>query len=396
MSEEITVKVNSYGPGRPLGLVYFDPVSGKKKAKSAGTADWREAERLAGELEKELRSGRYAPASKITWKEFRERFEREHVAALAESSHASYQAALNHVERVLNPDRLAKLTTAVMSDFRNKLRSGDEAKARKPMKETTIDTTCRHVKAALRWAESMGLMVKAPKVQAASPKAARARAVTTEEYERMLEAVPKVRPRDADAWTCLVTGLWLSGLRIGEAVRLSWDPDAGFMVDLGGRRPRFRIYSEAQKARRDETLPMTPDFAEWLLSTFPEGEREGLVFKMGVKRNEAGSIVSAIGKKAGVVTNKATNKRGSAHDLRRAFGTRWARKVMPATLQRLMRHADIGTTMKYYVGIDADDMADELWEKFGNTSGNNAPSSPRNEEGESPAATDETPSHDRG
>jgi hypothetical protein len=56
MREEIVVKVNSYGPGRPLSLVYFDPISGKKKAKSAGTTSWREAERLAGELEKELRA----------------------------------------------------------------------------------------------------------------------------------------------------------------------------------------------------------------------------------------------------------------------------------------------------------------------------------------------------
>ena len=48
MSNEIAVKVNSYGPSRPLSLVYFDPISGKKKAKSAGTTDWRDAERLAG------------------------------------------------------------------------------------------------------------------------------------------------------------------------------------------------------------------------------------------------------------------------------------------------------------------------------------------------------------
>jgi integrase len=50
-----------------------------------------------------------------------------------------------------------------------------------------------------------------------------------------------------------------------------------------------------------------------------------------------------------------------AHDLRRRFGTRWARRVMPATLQLMMRHKSIETTMKYYVGQDADDVADELW-----------------------------------
>ena len=61
MQDEFQVKVHSYGPTRPLSLVYVDPISGKKKAKSAGTSDWREAERLAGELQKELEAGRYAP-----------------------------------------------------------------------------------------------------------------------------------------------------------------------------------------------------------------------------------------------------------------------------------------------------------------------------------------------
>ena len=370
MSDEITVKVHSYGQDRPLSLVYFDPVSGKKKAKSSGTTDWREAERLAGELEKELRAGRYVSPSRITWADFRKRFEQEHVATLAESSHDTYKAALNHLERVLNPDRLVKLTSSAMSEFRKRMRTGNKEKGWEPMKETRLDTVCRHIKAALHWAESMGLLAKAPKIQAGSPKTARARAVTGEEFERMLQAVSEVRPNDPQVWTNFITGLWLSGLRLGEAVCLSWDPDAEFSVDLSGRRPRFRIYSEAQKSRRDETLPMTPDFAGWLLSAFPNEQREGLVFKVGVKRNEAGVIVSLIGKKAGVVTNKATDKRGSAHDLRRAFGTRWAKRVMPATLQRLMRHANIGTTMTFYVGINADDIADELWEKFGNTSGN--------------------------
>jgi hypothetical protein len=59
--------------------------------------------------------------------------------------------------------------------------------------------------------------------------------------------------------------------------------------------------------------------------------------------------------------DKAEGKYASAHDLRRAFGTRWARRVVPAVLQRLMRHANIETTMEYYVGLEADELAEELW-----------------------------------
>ena len=69
-------------------------------------------------------------------------------------------------------------------------------------------------------------------------------------------------------------------------------------------------------------------------------------------------IVSAIGKEAGVVVNEAEEKYGSAHDLRRLFGTRWASRVKPATLQLLMRHKSIETTLKYSVSQDADEVAD--------------------------------------
>lgn len=43
---------------------------------------------------------------------------------------------------------------------------------------------------------------------------------------------------------------------------------------------------------------------------------------------------------------------------------------MPAILKRLMRHADISTTMGYYVDMDADEMASDLWAKFGTEIGN--------------------------
>ena len=34
-------------------------------------------------------------------------------------------------------------------------------------------------------------------------------------------------------------------------------------------------------------------------------------------------------------------------------------------LKKLMRHADIFTTLKYYVALDSDDLGQELWKQFG-------------------------------
>jgi integrase len=112
--------------------------------------------------------------------------------------------------------------------------------------------------------------------------------------------------------------------------------------------------------------------------------------------NEVGKVISTIGEKAKVVVSrstkrvkekadgqkrtveKETTKFASAHDLRRAFCTRWAKRVMPATLQRLARHSHISTTLNYYVAATAGDIAADLWREFGNTSGNNqAPAAPK-------------------
>jgi integrase len=103
-------------------------------------------------------------------------------------------------------------------------------------------------------------------------------------------------------------------------------------------------------------------------------------------RRLVGPIVSTIGEEAGVIVDERTKrikakgdkpahdvavrKFASAHDLRRAFGVRWAGKVMPTVLRELMRHEDIGTTMKFYVGQNAEKTAEAVWAVVGNIQGN--------------------------
>ncbi len=57
-------------------------------------------------------------------------------------------------------------------------------------------------------------------------------------------------------------------------------------------------------------------------------------------------------------------KYASAHDLRRAFGERWAARIMPAQLKELMRHESIETTLRYSVGTHAERAADACWDAF--------------------------------
>ena len=99
----------------------------------------------------------------------------------------------------------------------------------------------------------------------------------------------------------------------------------------------------------------------------PNADRQAR--RAGVQQGK-GRGLGGDGDNAGIIVNKAEGEYASAHELRRAVGTGWAKRVMPAVLQRLMRHADIGTTMEYYVSTTADDVADDLWAKFPGTADN--------------------------
>ena len=92
-----------------------------------------------------------------------------------------------------------------------------------------------------------------------------------------------------------------------KSLTLSWDQDAPFQVDLTGRRPAFRIYAEAQKSGRDEVLPMTPDFAQWLLQT-PEAERVGRVFKLMAEHVQQADGTREVGRI--VVPDRQEGRRG--------------------------------------------------------------------------------------
>lgn len=123
------------------------------------------------------------------------------------------------------------------------------------------------------------------------------------------QAMKRAKARQAaivESWYHLLRGLWLSGLRLGEAVNLHWTDERKLCVDLTGRRPMFRIRAEAEKGNKDRVLPLSPEFAEFLLTT-PEDERHGYVFNPLPRRSQSSrlrlqavsDVIREIGKTAG-------------------------------------------------------------------------------------------------
>jgi integrase len=345
---------------------FIDPRTGHRKRVSLKTVNKREAEREAGRIEEAVREGQWKATRKMKWKDFKRKYETEGMFDLASATVSAFQEAAKKLEKLVRPSTLQSLTEEKLNSFTTHcLMEG--------LSKHTVARHLRHLKAALRWAVSQKLLLECPAFRmpkGTSSGKAKGRAITGEEFERMLEAVPKVVETDqTDSWTFLLKGLWWSGLRLGEALKLSWDNPKDLMVDLSGKRPFMRIQGTAEKGKKDRILPLAPEAAE-LLQTVPENERDGLVFKLKWQRaarkparvDTVSPIITQIGKKAGV--RVSDTKTASAHDLRRSFGLRWADRVKPHILQQLMRHASVQTTLTFYVQSDADDMAEAVWSAF--------------------------------
>ena len=362
---------------KPAGRKFFmaqwvDPVTGRKKTRSTGTAIKRDAERFAARLEAEIRAGTFADDARMTWDTFRDRFDDEYLSGLAKSTRERYSSALNSLQKTIAPKLLVALTESIMSKYQAELRKSGLA-------EATIKANLVHIKAALRWAVEQKFLQMAPKIRMPkNTETMKGRVITAEEFERMLTKVENIKTPNPESWRFLLLGLWWSGLRLGEALKLHWTDDRELCVDL--QNELIVMQAGSHKRRKYLQCPMAPEFAD-MLKAVPEDQREGYVFNpVGSRKfpgqlflNTACRIISTLGKEAGVVTGESASgkrKYASAHDLRRSFGFRWSRRIMPTELKELMRHRNISTTMEFYVGQEAKQTAKRLREVLANTLAN--------------------------
>lgn len=365
MNERISVRVF-----RRTGRTFYqaewtDPTTGKITTESTKATTKRAAERYAIQLEKRLEKG-IIRAGVTPWAEFRETYIEEGCDGLRESSIAAIEATLNAVERIINPATLQALAKPeILSRFRKGLQSETRAKTEEKAKTTpkkspaTIRRHLRVLRAAFNWAQRAGLLAAVPTmptVKGAAP-SAKSRAITGEEFDRMLAAIPDVVGESRRAeWEFLLKFIKATGLRIGESLQLRWF-DGPVALDREKSNWVIRFAAEGQKANRVDVVPLTPEATELLDQETPQ-EPSGFVLLPSRRSRDPhwpSRRISAIGAKAGVFT--APGKPGSAHDLRRAFATKWANRVMPAALMQLMRHRSTSTTMKFYVSNDTEELA---------------------------------------
>jgi integrase len=327
-SKRLVVWVQHFADRPHLVLQWHDPITGKRKSRSAGTCNPLEAEKRRADLEYELNHGLHQEPSKMPWGTFRELYEEEKLASAREATRKKAGYVFDAFEELAHPRTLGVITERTLSKYVVALRE-------KGFRPATIQGHLAYLRAALRWAADQKLIPTAPKVTMPRvPKKWIIRKIGAEEFERLLAVAPD------DCWAAFLQTAWYTGMRRNEMLDLHWNGDAGTpWVDFGQN--RIWIPAAYNKSDADQWLPLHPELAEILKARRRE---RGRLFPLSASPREVSRKFTRLAKKAGLKI--------SLHDLRRSFGSRYAAVVPAPVLQRLMRHADIKTTLTYYADVD--------------------------------------------
>jgi len=290
-------------------LKFYCPIRGKRIRKNCGTRDRREARRIQRECRERLLNGKYVAsggaitkadtlqvcnpvAISSTGKSWQDAVDQYRVKFKGRSI-AHVVSRLSLAERIFENQRRAMgqpaglslqsvLTDEGIEYLQERLLAGEQCryKSRTP---TTLNSIVRNVMTFARYCKRKKWISRIPEVDRieadADDDAMKGRPITTEEFERMLVAVPKVVGEGpAESWRFALQVLWDSAFRVGDAMDFSWDDPRHIYPKWPHRQglhPTL-VIPRTQKNGKEQQTPMLPGLAD-LLQRVPESRRVGWV-----------------------------------------------------------------------------------------------------------------------
>jgi integrase len=343
--KRIVVWVQRFKDRPTLMLQWLDPDTGRRKSKSARTADPEKAEKARGDLEYELNHGKYQEAARLDWMPFRQMFEEEYLAGLRKTTREKYLAVMDVFEQIVGPAKLRQAATErTLSLFVKGMRERKQPNGKVGLAPMTMHNYLVSLKTALGWAVTQKLLPVLPTFPTVKVPKKKPQPVSPEDFDKMLAKAPD------EVWRTYLLCGWYGGLRLSEARHLRWECSEEWpWIDLAGN--RIVLPAVFAKSAEDQWVPLHPKLRK-ALETLPRSTPEVFPFRSRytgrpLSRNGITSRVLHIAEQAGVKL--------SMHRLRKGFGCRVAKQLGKGNapiLHSLMRHSSMQITMDYYASVD--------------------------------------------
>ena len=192
---------------------------------------------------------------------------------------------------------LTAITTDAAREFAQK-------RLREGVTNSTVNNSLALLRRMLRIAHEDGKLDRVPKIRLLKANAARKGFVNQEQFAKLIVHLPvHLRP--------LVTFLYYTGVRLGEALQIEWP-----QVDLTV--PMIRLEDEQTKTGEGRTIPLTDELVKMLKESTKEGVR---VFDSTNLRKAWNKACAAAGLGVLEPVDKMGNRRYTGliiHDLRRS------------------------------------------------------------------------------
>jgi integrase len=321
---------------RKRGKAWFlDVRIGEKRIReSLDTTDKRVASIKAKIRERELQGQDYAKP--ITLQDYTEEYL---VWAETRKAKATIQAerwCLERVLRVLEIKRLDQITPKQADRFISEIAKekaparGAKKKPLGPMAPASVNYYIRTLRSifstAVKWkylSENPFKQVQLLRVELGLP-----RVLDQREIASLIMTAKHHYPHLVDLFHIYL----LTGLRRSEALRLQWT-DVEFEKNI--------LVIRGTKAKRVRIIPMLPKAREILLA------RRELPQPFAFKPDYVTDKFKKVSTQAGI--------KAELHDLRRTFGSNLLTSGVPRdVVQKLLGHADFGTTDTFYFGLSED------------------------------------------
>lgn len=336
-----------------------DPEAGKRRQKwitVRGTR--REAEKVLAEVLAKLGRGAPALPSRMTLKEFFERFLDAKRGSVRESTLSGYRKAFKAFLRELGKEtRLDQITPLHLQ--------GAVSALQKQMKPSSARLYCLFAKAAFGQAVKWGLLPENPMDRVVLPKAEEREVQVWDEEEaaRLLEAASGHR------LFALFRLALATGMRIGEIAALRWE-------DVDFERGRIRVartvsgkgYDRPKTGRGVRTVPVDLETVSALREHKKRQAEERLRYGLGW--NSENLVFCTRGGRryyhAGIawsfnrLVEKAGVKRIRVHDLRHTHATLLLKHGVPPKVVAERLGHDVSVTMRTYAHVLPDMQAEAV------------------------------------